>query len=236
MRCCAGALMLAIAAIFPAVAAAQTFPADSTWVPVTVGNVVIKDVNDDCIASSCEIAGAAPIDQPSVLVASDADFLYFRLRLYASPTANDVNFACEIDADQNVSNSYEYYVGYFVAGDDSTKVQTWFNTTRNMVAGGDPLDVAETFIVGHDATFTTLAYATIGATTNAWRSWAIPWADLQQPGFEVTQATRLSILCGTRKTGTVNLDASVFNRADLAGDGTFSDPIHPDDVFKSGFE
>lgn len=78
--------------------------------------------------------------------------------------------------------------------------------------------------------------ATIGDTANAWRSWAIPRTDLRQPGFEVADTTLLSILCGTRKTGTVNLDVSLTNRADLAGSGTFSDPIHVDGVFYSSFE
>jgi hypothetical protein len=215
---------------------AQTFPADNTWVPVTVGNVVIEDDDGDCLEFSCEIVGAAPIDQPSVLVASDANFLYFRLRLAVPPTANDVDWACELDVDRDITNSYEYYVGFFSSADPSMAVQTWFNSTKADEFHPVPQDVAETFIAGHDSTFTAIEFATIGDPGNAWRSWAIPWTDLQQLGFEVTPSTPLSILCGTRKAGTVNLDVSITFRADLAGDGTFSDPIHPDDVFHSGFE
>jgi len=238
IRGCAAALVLGFVGICNGEISAQTFPADNAWMPVTVGKIPIEDANDDCLVSSCEIAGAAPVDQASVLVASDADFIYFRLRLYRFPTANDVDFACEIDSDLNISNSYEYYVGYFAEADTSMQVQTWFNSTKNSQAFEAPVfqDVAETLVAAHDSSSTSLVNATIGDTTNVWRSWVIPWTDLQQPGFEVTDATLLSILCGTRKAGTVNLDVSLTNRADLAGDGTFSDPIHHDGFFYSGFE
>jgi hypothetical protein len=86
-------------------ATAQTFPADNSpdWAPLEVGGVSVKDSDSDlAVAGGRNVVGAGNVyapAQPSVLVASDATYLYFRLRIAEEPTANNSTWGCEIDVD-----------------------------------------------------------------------------------------------------------------------------------------
>jgi hypothetical protein len=204
------------------IARAQVFPADasSAWVPLTRDGIQIQDANGDILSSGGRnIVGAPPVDQPSVLVAADASFLYFRVRVDTAPTSANTTWACELDVDDDPT-VYEYYVGYFAGASASIQVQTWFNSGRIPGTGAE----ATSLLAGHSGTtYHNVHTTTIGPTDNWWMSWAIPRGDFNQPGYTVDGSTPLRLTGGTVSDGKAHLIASAS--ADIAGDGSASDPL-----------
>ena len=200
-------------------ARAQTFPADGAWLPLTGSGVEIRDANGDVsLSGGRDVVGASPVDQPSVLVAADATYLFFRLRLDVQPTASNGIWGCEIDVDGS-PGVYEYFVGYFAGASATVRVQTWFNSLR----GANPSAIATTFLAGHSsATHSSIKQTTVGPL-NWWISWAIPRADFNRPGFVLTTTTALRLTGGIVSDGNAHLVSSASG--DIAGDGSPSDSL-----------
>jgi hypothetical protein len=196
LRSALAALLPAAALLVPAVADAQTFPADNAWTPLTKDSVPIGDVIGDG-QSERDIVGDAM--NPAAYVYSDDQYLYFRLRVSATVLAQGGGYkpfgwACLIDTDANLQ-SYE-----FIAGVDGIKnpdvVEFYQNTTPAL--GGNPKDVAETLLATYPpATHAREAPAmsTFGGNPDVFIDWAISKADLAAAG--VTDQTPLRIICGT---------------------------------------
>src|SRR5687767_9702360 len=92
MKQFARAVLLACAALLglPSAAFAQTFPSnDSLWIPMEKAGVPIGDKTGDA-SNERDIVGSGTVPYvPSAYVYGDGTYLYFRLRVDASPAQKD---------------------------------------------------------------------------------------------------------------------------------------------------
>src|SRR5262245_3756339 len=82
MKAC---IIMLLGIVTPSVAAAQTFPPDSQWVPFHCGAAVMTDAYRDTTGFFNELDVVGDANTPAGYHAFDAQFLYLRLRLDADP-------------------------------------------------------------------------------------------------------------------------------------------------------
>src|SRR5262245_55786816 len=87
---------------------AQTFPADSAWLPLTSGGVVLGDPLKDA-QGSMDIVGDA--NNGAAFVFRDPQYLYFRLRVDSDPIQaapdNFRSFAWGVEFDTGNTDAFE---------------------------------------------------------------------------------------------------------------------------------
>lgn len=194
--------------LFVADAGAQTFPTTG-WLPLTQGRAVLADPFDNTFANSAiDVVGDK--NNPGALVASDADYLYFRLRVAGNPVSPITHhyygylWSCLLDLDQD-PQTYELLAGLDALGSSKT-----VDLDQNTATGtpDDIGDAAETQLVSYDAAVNAQsapAGSALGGGTDYFVDWAIAWANLDSGGLAKSTAFRL--VCGT-STSAVSLSGS----------------------------
>jgi hypothetical protein len=197
-------------------AGAQATPdfASASWVPLTmVFGAPVVDAALDTSASAPGRDIVGDTTNAAAFVASDAGFLYFRLRVDGAANLASFGYGCEIDTNGN-SNGYELF-----ALTNKTSVVLDGN------AGGpdSPADTAETVL----QTYPLATYATSGSagttftgTADAFVSWAVAWSDLSANG--VSTYAPLRFVCGANASGSPTLTTGLSG--DVLGEGS-ADPL-----------
>jgi len=201
----------------PAVAWAQTFPPDASWIPLTKTDPMtmvttpLTDPEGDAAGSRDMVGDVA---NPLAFVYSDATHYYFRLRIDSTVLQTATNFApfgwgCVLDTNNDPSN-YEYST--LVDGvSNPDEVRLWANTVQQ--TPNDPGDQPETLLKGYidpltpaSADFGYAREASAGSIfpigapdPDFFIDWAIERSVLQAAGIDLL--TPLRIACGTAANG-----------------------------------
>src|SRR3954471_15066605 len=137
--------------LFVADAGAQTFPS-SGWLALTQGSAVLADPFDNTFASSAiDLVGDK--NNPGALLASDAGYVYFRVRVAGNPVSPITHhyygylWSCLLDFDQD-PQTYELLTGLDAIGSTKTVDLDQNTSTGTPDDIGDP---AETQLVSYDA-------------------------------------------------------------------------------------
>jgi hypothetical protein len=223
------------------------------WLPLTQQELVSDDPfdgNPPYVPYLDIVADKAAA--PAAFVSSDVDYLYFRLRVAASPYRSggfnrfySALWACLLDLDQD-PQTYELLTGINGIASPQT-----VDIDQNTATGtpddiGDP---AETQLKTYDASIGGVnarylpAGSALGGGTDYFIEWNVSWTDLLSAGFPNTMPFRL--VCGT-STGATSLNGDVLDGGSgsksLSAD--MSDSLLCDDsgcryydpLFKDGFE
>ncbi|MBX3233214.1 MAG: hypothetical protein KIT84_20695 [Labilithrix sp.] len=198
-------------------AEAQTFPnpptnANPFWIPIRRGGNVIGDL-PNANADYRDIVGDATF--PAAYVASDATFLYFRVRINGSPgtlgsLGNNRGYGCMIDVNNN--NFWDRLVTLDGNGTDAVKL--WSNSTTTPApanASTDTADGSSTNFAANTHARVSVADSTFSSNADSFVDVAVPWANLRTGG--VTAATALRFVCGVTVSATSanNLGADIFD-------------------------
>lgn len=187
---------------------AQNF-AGVTWTPLTQSGIPIGDPATDAI-NERNIVGDAT--NPAAYVAQDADYLYFRIRLDATPQSNDgvtlkpFGWSCAVESNNSLT-TYEFLAavnGIENNGPDGNNDQVeWrYNGTT-----GTPNSIAEQAEVLVDrfarATHTIVEQApgsNFGGDPDFFLSWAVPLTTIRAGGNGapgLAAGTTMRFACGT---------------------------------------
>ncbi len=195
MRLATLALALVVAA--PGIAAAAvTFPVDSAYKPVYCGAAVITDPYRDQpgFFDEADLVGSATA--PTLLRASDAQYLYLRIRLDADPAPTQMprpfSWGIELDLDGDPT-TYELLI--LVDGNAGKNVVELF-TNHVVTLPNDPNDPADqpavaSYPFAQNARSVTAAGSTTGNNPDFFLDFAVPWSDLVAAGLDHTTTTRL---------------------------------------------
>jgi hypothetical protein len=227
---------------------AQTVAFPGTgWLPLTQAGAVLDDPFDGGLAAYLDVVGDR--SAPGAFVASDANYLYLRLRVADSPWHTPVHhyyaslWACLFDIDQD-PQTYELLAGLDgIAGPNTVDLDLNTSTTT----ADDVSDPADTPpLITYDAALNAQyepAGSAFGGATDYFVDWALAWNDLKAGGMPKGAAFRL--VCGT------STDAASLTAGDVldvgSGSRSFSAdvsaPLFCDDngcfydtVFSDGFE
>ncbi len=235
-------LSIALAILVGAAAVARAapppppaFPADSVWVPFHCGAGPMTDPQGDDAAFVGDLDLVGDAADPAGLHASDANYLYLRIRLDADPAPNgtlgSAGWGYEFDLDDNPA-TYELLVivdGITPGG----MVAMYANTTTTIPdSPSDPANTPAlaTYPVATYARSIAAGGATFGGTPDFFLDFAVAWPDLIAQG--VDHATAVRVWAGS--TNAVNdLDGDIACFDDTMGaptlDGTASasDPADP---------
>jgi len=226
---------------------AQTFPSGG-WLPLTQQGVVMSDPFDGAppFAPAIDIVGDK--SDASAFVASDADYLYFRLLVASNPhkVGGRPGFVadawmCLLDIDSE-PQTYELLTALDgIAG----SVDLEQNTTTVKLDGLD--DPAESVLATYPLTNAegVQATSTLGGTTDYFVDWAVGWNDLAVAGTGFAKGAPFRLVCGTStsQTSLAGGDVLDFGTAAASFSTTASDALACGDsgcaydaVFKDGFE
>ena len=194
-------------------AGAQATPdfASANWVPMTFFGTPVVDAALDTSTGAPGRDIVGDTTNAAAFVASDAGFLYFRLRVDGAANLAGFGYGCEIDTNGN-STRYELF---------SLTNKTSVVLDGNAVAGGSdsPADAAETVLQTYPlATYATSGSAgtTFAGTADAFVSWAVAWSDLS--AHAVPMYGPLRFVCGTNSNGGASL--STGSSGDVLGEGS----------------
>jgi hypothetical protein len=185
---------------------AQMAPAPgSGWLALTQQTAVIGDPldGDPPYAPYLDVVGDKAA--PSAFVSSDADYLYFRLRVAASPYHTAVHhlygnlWACLLDIDHD-PQTYELLTGL-----NGIVVPNTVDLDQNTSTAtpDDVGDSAETSLATYDAAVNasyTTAGSTLGGAADYFVDWFVSWTDLVPAGLAKTLPFRA--VCGTSTSAT----------------------------------
>jgi hypothetical protein len=198
-------------------ASAQTFPAPSAYVPFTCGGGPMIDAVNDTpnAAGALDLVGTNVA--PAGSHAADAQFLYLRMRLAATPAGgggrigpNGWGFEIDLDGDRS---TYEVIISASGLGANDV-VGVYRHPTAAVL--DDPADPAMT-----PAAFTymftsngrvTNAGTGVGGGTDAFLEIAVPWNDLANVG--IAPATPVYVWAGSSTVANaLDLDLACFGGA-----------------------
>ena len=205
----AKSLVVVVAVALAARASAQTFPAAGAYVPFTCGAGPMTDAANDTpnAAGPLDLVGTNPA--PVAFHAADAQFVYLRLRLAASPLSGNALVAgawgYEIDLDGD-RNTYELLIS--VSGN---AVAIYRHPTTAVV--DDPADPAVTppafsyAFATHAAS--SAAGSGVGGGNDAFLDIAVPWSDLASVG--IARDTPVYVWAGSSTVpNALDLDLACF--------------------------
>jgi uncharacterized protein (TIGR03382 family) len=234
MRLVTVSLVLCCVAI-PATAVAQAFPPDADWVPLRCGRAPMSDRLQDQPGAIAErdIVGDAAV--PAGLRASDATYLYLRMRLEDDPTPGGVlrpaAWGMQFDLDGDLSD-YELMVlvDGITAGAGAVGVfRNTVTTLRN--DPNDPADAPAAATYGFPANARAIAApgSSFGTGPDFFLDFAVPWSALAPLGLD--RDTPTAVWAGT-STSTLSLDGDLACHDGAGGpailDGAASDPTTGD--------
>ncbi|HVE85125.1 MAG TPA: thrombospondin type 3 repeat-containing protein [Myxococcales bacterium] len=214
--------LLAAAAVLCALAArAQSFPADSAWVPLRCGADVMTDPYRDESSALAERDLVGDLGAPAGFRASDGEYLFLRVRLDQDPfpggTPRPFAWGLLLDRDGDLST---YEVQILASGVDNT-LQLYQNTVTTLP--DDPTDppdqpALKTYQLSKNARVVS-ASSTFGASSDFFLDLAIPWQDLG--AVRLSLSTPVTAWAATSSTSnTLNGDFACFN--DGSGTPTLS--------------
>jgi Cys-rich repeat protein len=190
-------------------AAAQTFPQDAQWVPLTCNGVALTDVVGEVQPPAIDAVGDA--SNPAAYVFMDATWLFLRLRMNATAMQNANTFdpyawLCLIRT-PGTPGSYLVWDG--IDGIAKTSgVELLQNTqpkpgnfTRQPANGA-----VATYPIAMNAR-QVAATSTLGGDPDFYVDWAVALSDLAKVG--ITASTPLTFICGTSKTERI-LDGDII--------------------------
>lgn len=227
---------------------AQTF-SGVTWLPLTQQGGAYADPYDATLTPDVDIVGDR--SNPAAFIASDAGFLYFRLRLTGTPispinhrfTSNA--WACLLDADADPS-TYELLTA--VDGKVVPNVVALYQNTSTSKPDSidDPAEtLLTTYSVANGAAEVIDAKSALGgppAQTNYFVDWAVAWSDL---AVSLQTGSPFRLVCGSSTAETSLTAGDVLDNGSgsvsfsaTASDAVFCDAggCNYDAVFKDGFE
>src|SRR6266481_9485844 len=125
----AAAVVLIAFLLRSASSAAQIFPPDNGWEPVTIGGNVLHDMAGDVSvgANARDIVGDV---NPAAFVSADDAYVYFRLRVAANPLNAGVwvSFGWGVEIDTNDSKgNYEELV---LLNGKTQQIEAWSNAIQ----------------------------------------------------------------------------------------------------------
>jgi hypothetical protein len=225
---------------------AQLAPTGPGLLPLTQQGTILGDSFDSNPLAALDVVGDK--NTPGAYVGSDADYMYFRLRIAGSPYKTAVHhyypdlWACLLDIDQN-PQTYE-----LLAGVDGTVVPNTVDLQQNTATAtaDDVSDQTESTLVTYDAALNS-QYASsgssLGGAVDFFFDWQVAWTDLTAAGLSPGKPFRL--VCGTSTSATSLSGGDVLDGG--SGSKSFSADASDavlcdangciyDAVFKDGFE
>jgi uncharacterized protein (TIGR03382 family) len=231
--CCVG---------IPATAAAQAaFPRDADWLPLRCGRAPMSDRLGDQPGAIAErdIVGDAAV--PAGLRASDATYLYLRMRLEDDPAPGGAlrpaAWGMQFDLDGDLAD-YELMVLVDGITGGAGTVGLFRNTTTTL--RNDPNDPADapavaTYPLAMNARSITAPGSSFGTGPDFFLDFAVPWSALAPLGLD--RDTPTFVWAGT-STSTNSLDADLACHDGAGGpailDGAASDPTTGDPALDPG--
>lgn len=194
-------------------AAAQSFPAAASWVPLPCGGGVMTDALADTpgAGGALDLVGTPPF--PTGFHAADAQFLYLRLRLAANPMVGGKlqadAWGFELDLDGN-RRTYELLIS--VTGTTTTDTVAIYRHPTTATPD-DPADPAVT-PPAYTYPFAThgqvdVADSSLSGALDAFLDLAVPWTDLAQVG--VQRDTPVGVWAGSSTVANaLDLDLACF--------------------------
>lgn len=198
------------------------WPPDDTWTSLARDGKVIVDPSSDIIGSqperdaigcdpnstlgiACNPAGS----HPAVYISSDADVLYFRLRVSSNPgTAGTFQFGygCQINTNGILSNADHCYEKMVVL-DKAVSIDVYTNPATGCV--NSPGDAANTLASSKPETSANAR--SVADSLGYFVDFAVPWAALPK-------TAPLAFVCGTNSNGgnvfTTGGSADIINNND----------------------
>jgi len=177
-------------------AAPVTFPVDSQYKPLFCGGGPMYDGYRDQpgFLDEDDVVGTALL--PAALRASDATYLYVRIRLDADPapsqTPKPSSWGVELDLDGDPTTYELLMLVDGIAGNN--KVELFTNHTVTLA--NDPNDPADqppvaTYTFANNARTIVAPMSNTGANPDYFLDFALPWTDLIAAGLNHDTATRL---------------------------------------------
>jgi len=215
-------LLACVAAMVPASAAAQSFPADDAWVPLTCRDGVMTDAYRDEPVAVDERDLVGDPAGPTGLRALDADFLYLRLRLDDDAAAGGAlrpfAWGFELDSD----GDYTTYEVLIAANGIDEEITVYQNTVTTLP--DDPTDPADEPPI---ATYpfathgrSAVAATTFGGDPDAYLDFAVAWSDLAQVGLDPSSVVTAWAASSSSKS---SLDGDFACHDGSSGDPVLSD-------------
>jgi cysteine-rich repeat protein len=209
-------------------ATVATFPSMG-WVVATNSGQAVTDIQGDTQGSRDIVGDAA---NPMLYIASDANHLFFRLRVDSDPLQNPTNFkpfgwGCLINTDSDLT-TFEYSA--FINGVANPDELNFYKNTMT-TSPNDPTDPPEITLsttinplsttVGHARAVS--APSMFGGTPDFFIDWAVEMSDLVAGGFN--PANPANYYCGSSNNGST-LTADCSGGTICGGlDTQFTDPI-----------
>ena len=208
----ARSLVVVVGVALAARASAQTFPADGAYVPFRCGAMPMTDAAGDTPNATGALDLVGTNASPVAFHAADAQFVYLRLRVAATPLAGGALVAgawgYEIDLDGD-RRTYEVLIS--VSGN---AVGIYRHPTTAVL--DDPADPAVTppafsyAFATHAAS--SAAGSAIGGGNDAFLDIAVPWSDLASVG--IARDTPVYVWVGTSTMADrLDLDLACFGGA-----------------------
>jgi uncharacterized protein (TIGR03382 family) len=190
------AILVLVLGVGPAAAAPVTFPPDSAFHPFHCGGLVMTDGYRDQagFVDDGDIVGDATA--PAGLRASDANYLYLRMRLDGDPAPTQVpraaSWGIEFDLDGDRTN-YELLI--LVDGLQANNAVELF-TNHTVTLPNDPNDPADqpavaSYPFADNARSVAAPGVMTGNNGDFFLDFAMPWSDLVAAGLDHPTKTRL---------------------------------------------
>lgn len=223
----------------PAVAFAQSFPADSAYVPLRCDNAVMIDAFQDESGALEERDIVGDTGNAAGLRAADGSFLYLRVRLEEDPAPGGAvapfSWGFEFDTDGDRTD-YEVLVLADGIGGAAGNVTLFQNTST--AQPNDPNDPAErvigTYAFSSHGRSTLAPGTNYGGAADFFLSIAVPWADLMPIGLNHDSAVYVWV-ASSSSPNSLNGDFACHSTAtdgavtlvDDSSDQTSPDPATP---------
>lgn len=213
---------LMAAALAGLTAQAQSFPGDSSWVPLRCATDVMTDAFRDESGALGERDLVGDTSAATGYRAADGQYLYLRIRVEQDPlpggSPRPFAWGLLLDLDGNLQN---YEVLLLMNGIGGT-VGIYKNTVTTL--SNDPTDppdepAVKTYALSSNARSLEATGSSYGGNTDYFLDIAIPWKDLEPVGL--TPYTKVTAWAATSSSSTtLNGDFACFN--DATGNPTLS--------------
>jgi MYXO-CTERM domain-containing protein len=190
------AILVLVLGAGSAAAAPVTFPPDSAFHPFHCGGVVMTDGYRDQAGFIDDGDIVGDVTAPAGLRASDATYLYLRMRLDGDPAPTQVpraaSWGIELDLDGDRSN-YELLI--LVDGLQANNAVELF-TNHTVTLPNDPNDPADqpavaSYPFADNARSVAAPGVMTGNNGDFFLDFALPWSDLVAAGLDHATSTRL---------------------------------------------
>jgi MYXO-CTERM domain-containing protein len=203
--------------VLPATASAQVaFPADAEWTPLRCNRAAMTDRLQDQpnALDDRDIVGDAAA--PAGLRASDATYLYLRMRLDKDPAPGGAvrpyTWGMQFDLDGKL-DTYELMVAVSGVAGAAGTVSVYRNTTTTLLNDpNDPPDlpsVAPTYTFAMNARSITAPGSTNGGNADFFLDFAVPWSALVPLGLDHDTPTYVWAATSSAANAASNLDGDV---------------------------